>query len=87
MIYQNRWDLIDVNSKLDKEDFIFLFSHLSLLPAEEKEIREEYWQIYLKFTEFCEPQTAWLATRNIFVFKNPQIGDRIQNLNNLTDEK
>lgn len=74
------WDKINPNEKLSKEEFLLLFEHLPLNTLEIEKLKSEYWVIYEKFlTSGIEPQTSWLAARNLFINKESQIGERIEN--------
>jgi hypothetical protein len=71
---------IDPTLPLSKKDFMTLFSHLPLLPDEKDRLRNDYFKIYETFVDAdTEPTNAWLATRNIFLVKETQIGDRQKN--------
>jgi hypothetical protein len=73
------WDEINVDEVLPLEDFLTLFQNLPLT-EEEKFDLEGYHKIYLQFIGAeVKSKDAWIATRNIFVVKNMQIGDRIKN--------
>ena len=70
------WEEIDVNEKIAFEEFYTLFSKVPLT-QEEKDGLYEYYQMYEKFIEAdVKPADAWVAVRNVFVIKNPQIADR-----------
>jgi len=72
------WDEINVEEKLSLEDFLTLFSKAPLL-SEERETLPDYYAIYETFLlGEVTSKDAWVATRNIFVIKNQQIGERIK---------
>jgi hypothetical protein len=72
------WNEINVNELLSLEDFLTLFENLPLNEEEKFELKG-FHQVYLTFiTAEVKPVDAWTATRNIFVVKNTQIGDRIK---------
>lgn len=74
------WEEINVEEKLSLEDFLTLFSKLSLLP-EEKEELSNYHAIYETFLlSDVSPKDAWIVTRNIFAVKNGQIADRMKRI-------
>ena len=74
---------IDPTQRLNKEDFCEIFEQLPLLDEDRKAIKDIYWQLYQVCVENPEvtPETAWLATRNTFIAKEPQIGKRMQEQN------
>jgi len=73
------WEKIDPTKKLTKKDFETLFSHLPLNLYEKERLRSEYWPAYEKFIEAgVDPKTSWIATKNLFVKKESQIGERIK---------
>ena len=73
------YEEIDPHEFLIKEDFVKLFSPLPLLDNEMLELQNEYYSIYTKFIEGgVNPETSWLATRNIFIVKNNQIKQRLE---------
>ena len=72
----------EINPKLQmsKEDFIVLFLHLPLVADEKARLESDYFKMYQTFLENeTEPIDAWLATRNIFLMKEQQIGARQKN--------
>lgn len=72
------WNEINVEEVLSLEDFLMLFSKAPLLDEERAEL-PEYHKVYETFVGAeVKPKDAWVATRNIFVVKNMQIGDRIK---------
>ena len=80
------WEEINIEEKLCLEDFLVLFSQTPLLPEEREEL-PNYHIVYETFLlGEIKPKDAWIATRNIFVMKNMQIGERIK-ANALTDTK
>ena len=71
------YEEIDPTKTLELEDFITLFSRL---PLDEEEHRSlgEYYQMYETFLKAdVSPENSWVATRNVFIVKNPKIGERI----------
>jgi hypothetical protein len=72
------WDEINVDEVLPLEDFLTLFQNLPLNEEEKFEL-EGFHKVYMTFLGAeVTPKDAWIATRNIFVVKNKQIGDRIK---------
>ena len=70
---------IDPNVKLTRDQFCEIFEQLPLTEEERAGVRETYWEMYAVFLENgVEPRTAWLATRNVFIAKEPQIGERME---------
>ena len=68
---------IDPTLRMSKEDFVTLFNHLPLLEDEKSRLKTDYFKIYETFLDNdTEPTDAWLATRNIFIMKESQIGER-----------
>lgn len=68
---------IDVTKRISKIEFATLFAHLPTNAEEKKKIKGEYYDMYEAFIQSeTEPVTAWIATRNIFLLKEKQIGDR-----------
>jgi len=68
---------IDVYKELSPEDFLLLFEQVPLLDTEVQELNEFYFPFYKKMLE-CNviPETAWVATRNVFIVKNSEISKR-----------
>ena len=78
-INTKRWESIDPTRLMNKEDFMFLYNHLPLNDSEKSALETEYFPAYEKFIEAgVDPKTSWLATRNLFINKNQQIGNRIK---------
>ena len=75
------WDDINVEEKLSFEDFFTLFAtKLPLIEEEEKEL-QNYYEMYKTFLNAeVKPVNAWIAVRNVFIIKNPQIGERMKTL-------
>ncbi len=73
------WEKINPKEKMSKIEFEHLFAHLPLDLMEKEKIGTEYWGMYLKFIEAEVPaETAWLATKNLFINKEKQIASRIK---------
>lgn len=71
---------IDPREPMVQEEFCALFEQLPINNEERKNIKEVYWGIYKLCLEHPDvnPATAWLATRNTFIAKEPQVGKRMQ---------
>ena len=71
---------INPEKALSKKHFCELFDQLPLNDEEQEQIKTEYWGVYKIFLSQndVDPQTAWLATKNIFIIKEPQIGERVK---------
>ena len=71
---------INPEKELSKEHFIELFEQLPLNNKEAYKVVNIYWPLYEKMVEHpeVEPVTAWLAVKNTFVAKEPQVGERMQ---------
>lgn len=71
---------ISTNKKLSKEEFCSLFEPLPLSGIDRHNINSIYWPLY----EVCvnepgvTPMEAWMAVKNTFITKEPQIGKRIE---------
>ncbi|MCK9544886.1 MAG: hypothetical protein M0R03_22965 [Novosphingobium sp.] len=72
---------IDVKKPLSKENFRSLFtSQLFLTDEEVDKINNVYFPTYSTFyANGVKPEQAWLATRNLFISQETQIGERIKN--------
>lgn len=71
------YDEINPSKILTFEDFNLLFSPLPL-NEEEKRALPEYFQMYTTFLSAdVSPKNSWIATRNVFIVKNAQIGERM----------
>jgi len=69
---------INVYERLTQEEFCTLFSTIPLLENEKEELKLFYYDMYCTFLDSeVKPDQAWLATKNVFIVKNPQIGNRI----------
>ena len=74
-----KWEDINPKEKMQKDEFEYLFSHLPLNLYEKEKLRTEYWNVYQKFlTSDVSPVDSWLATRNLFINKEKQIGELIK---------
>lgn len=74
------WEEINVKEILTYEDFYTLFAYKLPLTEQEKNELVDYYKIYETFLKAgVDNETAWISTRNIFVVKNAQIGERIKN--------
>ena len=72
------YEKIDPTTVLSLEEFLILFSKLPLL-EEEKRTLPEYYEMYSTFLNAdVNPADAWVATRNVFIVKNMQIGERLK---------
>jgi len=74
---------IDPREALTQEDFCELFEQLPLNDEERADVKEIYWGIYSVCLDHPDvsPTDAWLATRNTFIAKEPQVGERVEQLN------
>ena len=71
---------IDPTKSLNIDHFCELFDQLPLTDEEKHDVRYIYWPLYelcLSNTEVT-PEQAWLATKNTFIAKEPQVGERIE---------
>ena len=69
---------IDVYKRITQEEFMTLFSPIPLLENEKKELELFYYDMYCAFLDSeVKPDQAWLAVKNVFIVKNPQIGTRL----------
>lgn len=70
---------IDPTKKLIKSHFCELFDQLPLNDQEKDDVKNIYWQLYLVCINNPEvtPTEAWLATKNMFIAKETQVGERI----------
>lgn len=73
---------IDPREPLTQEEFCELFEQVPLTEQERADVKESYWGIYKVCLDHPEvtAESAWLATRNTFIAKEPQIGERMQQL-------
>lgn len=72
-----KWREINPLEKMNQDEFLTLFSHLPLKPEEIIRLETEYWGMYEKFLDTnVDPKTSWLAVRNVFCLKEPQIAQR-----------
>lgn len=79
------FDDVDVTKPMLFDDFWILFSHLPLTDEEKISLKTEYFEIYELFlNNDVAPETAWLATRNMFVMK---MGDEISKRQNIIEDK
>lgn len=71
---------IDPNNKLSQEHFCELFDQLPLTDKEKGDVRNIYWQLYLVCVNNPDvtAQQAWLATKNMFIAKETQVGERMK---------
>jgi len=71
---------IDPTKELTKEEFIALFAQVPLNNEESYKVLNVYWPLYEKMVEHpeVEPVTAWMAVKNTFIAKEPQVGERMQ---------
>ena len=66
-----------VNEHLNFEDFSTLFKDLPLTKEERLEL-VDYFKMYKTFLgSGVNPENSWVATKNLYVIKNPQISERI----------
>jgi len=76
----NAIDLVDVKIKMSFEDFFILFSNLPLNEKEKLELKDYYTIYELFISNGVEPETSWVATKNIFIVKKgPEIQKRMSN--------
>lgn len=71
---------INPKEALSHQDFCELFEQLPLLEEERALVKDTYWEIYSVCLAHPEvpPEEAWLATKNTFIAKENQIGERIK---------
>jgi hypothetical protein len=75
----NITDIIDVTKPMSWNEFYCLFAQLHLTVDEEISLKNEWFVIYELFIKNdVVPETAWIATRNMFVIKNQQIAERLK---------
>ena len=69
---------IDPTKKMSEKHFCELFEQVPLNEDERARVKSEYWKIYKIMVDHAEvaPQEAWLATKNTFIEREPQIGKR-----------
>ena len=66
----NNIDLVDVTKPMTFNDFWILFAHLPLNEEEQSSLKNDYFVMYELFLKNeVEPETAWVAVRNLFVAK------------------
>ena len=71
---------IDPREELSREEFIELFEQVPLNNEESYRVLNVYWPLYVKMVEHpdVEPVTAWMATKNTFIAREPQVGERMK---------
>jgi hypothetical protein len=79
----NRIKEINVEKPLTKDEFFDLFdSQLPLNEEEKDKVNNVYFTTYSTFfANGVTPEQAWLATRNVFLSQETQIGERMKNGN------
>ena len=74
-----KWEEINPRELLTVDDFLTLFEKAPLNEEEKLDLKGFYFPMYETFVQSdVTPENAWLAVRNVFVMKNPQITDRIK---------
>ena len=77
MTETKEWEKVNPLEVMTKSEFLTLFEHLPLNSEERAKLNMEYWDMYEKFLNSeVTPRVAWEATRNLFVLKEQQIGQR-----------